>query len=67
MIGLESHGSSIRHFDVALADHLKQLIDRLRAQLNLLIVLRGDLEASIEQTASELRVKRMLDLEGHEQ
>lgn len=59
----KSQVSSLRHFDVAPADRLKQLIDRLRVWLSLLVDLRADLEASIEQAASELWAKRELMLE----
>lgn len=50
IIGLEGIANSIRFFDAALADYLKLLIYILRIRPNLLIVLRADLKASVEQT-----------------
>lgn len=63
MTALGSQVSSIRHFDAAPADRLKQMINRLRVRLSMLVVLRADLEASAERTASELRAERELKLE----
>lgn len=63
---LEGQTSSIKPFDAALADRLKHMIDRLRARLNLLVVLRDGLKAFVEQTAYKLQAKRMFMLEDLE-
>lgn len=62
MTVLESQVSSIRHLDAASANQLKQLIDRLKVWLSLLVDLRAELEALIERAASELRAERNLSL-----
>lgn len=64
--GLEGLAGSIRCFDAPLADRLKQVIDRLRIQLNVLLIIRADLEASIMQTAAKLKVTGILELEDLE-
>lgn len=50
--GLKGQANSIRCLDIAVADRLMEKIDQLRVRLNLLIVLRGDLKAAVEQTAA---------------
>lgn len=64
---LEILAGSIRYFDASVADRLKLVIDRLRIRLNVLKIMRLDLEASVAQTASKLKVARMLELENLEQ
>lgn len=60
MMVLKGQVGSIRGFNDALVDKLKQLIYRLQAQLNLLAILRADIESLIEQTSAELHAERML-------
>lgn len=59
MTGLEGLANSIRRFDATLSDPLKQLIDRLRVWLNLLIIMRADFEALVEQTTAKLKVAKL--------
>lgn len=58
--GKEGLVGSIRCFDVQLADCLKLMFDRLRTWLNLLIVSRADLEASVVRTTTALKAAKML-------
>lgn len=66
LAGLEGQVNQFRCFDAALADRLKQLVDRIRTQLHLFMVLRADLEASVERTTTKLRTRRALELQNPE-
>lgn len=66
MTRLEGQANPIRCFDATLVDCLKQLIDKMRAQLNLLIILRADLEALAERTTAALKAKRIFEPEDLE-
>lgn len=52
----------IRHFDSALAEKQIELVDKLKIYLNMLALLRTDIEALIERTVAKLQAERMLRL-----